>query len=181
MKRKTTKFFCFNCGKESEKALSELIRNEQLKRKNFCSRKCSGQNNLKNFGDKRNIGFSKNPKKRDDFTPFRIHLRRAKKRFKEVDITLEYLKEIWDKQNGICPYTNIKLVMPLNKQKNNVFYTASLDRIDSSKGYIKGNIQFISTAINYMKAEATHEQTIEFINLIKDKTLTINVLGAIPY
>ena len=28
---------------------------------------------------------------------------------------------------------------------------ASLDRIDSSKGYVKGNVQFIVAPINYMK------------------------------
>lgn len=170
IKRKTAKFICFNCNKESEKALSEIIRNDSLGRRNFCSRRCSGQGNLKNFGDKKNIGYGGNPRKGDEFSPFRIHLRRTKKRFKKVDITLEYLKEIWDKQNGICPYTNIKLVAPSHKQKNNVFYTASLDRIDSNQGYVKGNVQFISTAINYMKAEASHEQTVEFINLIKNNS-----------
>lgn len=169
MNRKIAKFTCFYCGKESEKALSELIRNDKLKRKNFCSRTCSGMNNIKNFRKDSYLFIKDYKRQKDEFTPFRIHLRRAKKRFKEIDITLEYLKEIWDKQNGICPYTNIKLVTPSYRQKNNPFYTASLDRIDSSKGYIKENVQFVSTAINYMKAEATHEQTMEFINLIRGK------------
>ena len=51
--------------------------------------------------------------------------------------------------------------------ENDIRFTASLDRIDSSKDYIKGNIQFISLAMNYMKAQMSHEQTLELITTIK--------------
>jgi hypothetical protein len=39
---------------------------------------------------------------------------------------------------------------------------ASLDRIDSSKGYIKGNIQFVSVIANYAKNEMTHDEMLYF-------------------
>ena len=49
---------------------------------------------------------------------------------------------------------------------------ASLDRIDSSKGYIKGNIQFISTPINYMKSTMTDSEVKSFLKLISSFTAT---------
>ena len=42
--------------------------------------------------------------------------------------------------------------------------TASLDRIDSSKGYVKGNVQWVHKDINKMKTD--FEQSI-FIKLCK--------------
>ena len=48
-------------------------------------------------------------------------------------------------------------------------YTASLDRIDSSKGYEIGNVQFISTAINYMKNTMSHEDTLKLCEIIAEK------------
>ena len=44
---------------------------------------------------------------------------------------------------------------------------ASIDRINSSEGYVKGNIQYVSRNINYAKGILTHQQMLDFINLIK--------------
>jgi len=44
---------------------------------------------------------------------------------------------------------------------------ASTDRIDSSKDYIKENIQYVSRNINLAKGTLSHQEMLDFINLIK--------------
>lgn len=165
--RKLITIKCDYCGKEFEKPLSEYNRNIKLGRANYCSRVCSGKMCNKNNKQKGNISCLNPSNRRDQYTPFRYYFRNAKKRFKDFNLSLEYLKQLWEKQKGICPYTGIKLQLAEYKTNhNNPIYTASLDRIDSSKGYIIGNVQFISTAINYMKNNMSHKDTIILCNII---------------
>ena len=65
-----------------------------------------------------------------------------------------------------CPYLGIKLTS--HKLKGHLDSHMSLDRIDSSKGYIKGNVEVISYKANAMKQNATSQQLITFsINVLK--------------
>lgn len=65
-----------------------------------------------------------------------------------------------------CPYLNV----PLEKNamlSDSPFYI-SVDRIDSNKGYVKGNVQIISRLANTMKNNATPDQLITFAkNVLK--------------
>lgn len=49
---------------------------------------------------------------------------------------------------------------------NNQSKTASLDRIDSSLGYIEGNVQWINKEINYMKMDLPQDKFIEWCEKI---------------
>ena len=68
----------------------------------------------------------------------------------EFTITIDYAWELFIKQNRKCALTK----MPLELFKvihRKLQGSASLDRIDSSKGYIKGNVQWVHKDINWMK------------------------------
>jgi hypothetical protein len=160
--------FCKNCGVEFEKPLTEIRRNEKLNRPNFCSRSCVGKNNLKNFGEKR-VDLSKLGYKRlgDEYTIYRYHFRNIKKRNQIIDVSIDDLKEQWELQNGICEFSGVKLILSSHtKIEKNPIYAASLDRIDNSKGYVKGNIRWVSRAMNWMKNTMTDDMVNELINII---------------
>lgn len=74
----------------------------------------------------------------------------------EVLITVDDLEDLYTNQNGLCVYSKL----PLTLQPHQLT-TISLDRIDSSKGYINGNIQLVGTAINKMKLNYSGTQFIQ--------------------
>jgi len=59
-----------------------------------------------------------------------------------------------------CPYLGVELFFGIENVGNYNYY--SIDRIDSTKGYVKGNVQIISHLANTMKNNATSEQLITF-------------------
>jgi hypothetical protein len=167
---KNENVMCEHCGKSFEKSSREVRRSVSLKRRQYCSRSCVGKSsaNLAHLATVSNKDVSKlNPSnRRDEFTPFREHFRRATRRNKLVTMSLENLKEQWDLQKGICSYSRVSLVHPA--KNNSPLYTASLDRIDSSQGYIKGNIQFISISMNLMKSSMSHKQMMFLLEILRE-------------
>lgn len=66
----------------------------------------------------------------------------------EFDLDQQYLDDLYIKQNFKCALTGESIYIT-NKQSG---YTASLDRVDSSKGYIKGNVCWVHKDVNFMKS-----------------------------
>lgn len=163
-----------SCGVEFLKDKSELNRNKKIGRKNYCSLKCCGIDNHSHLNKyveenvKYILPFTKG--RRDEFTGLREHFRRVKKRHHEFNIDLSDLLNQWEKQGGICIYSGVKLFHP-NEGGDNI-NTASLDRIDSNLGYVKGNIQFISMACNYAKNNMSHDDMLRFLDLIYESVKT---------
>jgi len=59
------------------------------------------------------------------------------------EVTIEYLAELLDRQGNRCALTG----MPISYRDK----TASVDRMDSSSGYIEGNLQWVHKDVNMMK------------------------------
>lgn len=66
----------------------------------------------------------------------------------------------------VCPILGIKLQFRLGEGKGGKPNSPSLDRLDNSKGYIKGNIQVISHQANGMKSFATKSELLKFADWI---------------
>jgi len=94
---------------------------------------------------------------------FRRYLNRSN-RF-EFNITIEEIYDLWIKQNKKCALSGIDIGFEnTNQNTYGLVCTASLDRIDSKKGYILDNIQLVHKDINMMKKEYNQDY---FINLCK--------------
>lgn len=93
----------------------------------------------------------------------------AKRRSVPFNISLEYVSNLYEKQNHRCAITNLELEMPFNaKAISHGGLTASLDRIDSSQGYIEGNVQWVHKDINMMKQQFTQEHFIKMCSLVTE-------------
>lgn len=77
-------------------------------------------------------------------------IRDAKRRSIEFDVTIEFCWDLLELQNHTCVFSGRKLIMRGN-QNGKYSGNASLDRIDSSKGYVKGNLQWIDKEFQQMK------------------------------
>lgn len=81
---------------------------------------------------------------------------------RELDflITIEEAWEKFQEQNGFCALTGwpISLFAP---KGNYSAKSASLDRIDSNKGYLKDNIQWVHKDVNLMKSWFPNERFLQ--------------------
>ena len=86
---------------------------------------------------------------------------------KELDITEEYLNEMYKAQEGKCYYSGI----PFSKDCR-----PSMDRRDSNKGYIKGNIVICEDKINVMKSNLSIKEFKERIVNIYNNLNNIDLI-----
>ncbi len=184
--RKIVTVLCNVCKKEVVKLKKEYDRQIRNGKTNFyCNNKCSWKDNApaqklcqysvdhpKEAYEKLKSYPNENFRSKDEYSPFRRYLSKIKNRIKDFtdrkdcDISIEYLKTLWEKQNGVCPYTGIQMELKaLNNQLVSP-YNASVDRIDSSKGYTKDNVEFVCLFINYGKNGFSKEQVQGFLSKI---------------
>ena len=90
----------------------------------------------------------------------------AKRRNIKFDISIEFGWQIFENQNSKCKISGLNL--SFGEKKSGRSQTASLDRIDSSKGYIEGNVQWVHKDVNRMKSDFSEEYLFNLIRKIHD-------------
>lgn len=176
---KTVKATCSNCGIEFEKRKADFDRTERRGLRHFCCRRCFIIRSNKEHprGDVRRFG-DKKGRVLDEYSPFRwfmIRARQRRERQGETDLSLEWLKLLWEKQNGVCPLTGWTLTLPgVNgwKSLENRCKRASLDRVDCDQGYIKGNVRFISVMANFARHDFTDGELTDFCKAVVSKSVS---------
>lgn len=85
-------------------------------------------------------------------------------RERQNDIDFEYINSLIDKQNNKCVFSGVELVWKMKGGINQ----GSIDRIDSTKGHIKGNCQLITTCVNIFKLHLSDTDFKQLISNIKE-------------
>lgn len=155
------KKYCKFC--KSEKDVSEFF-----KRCNYC-RFCYSNHNSFLEAKAR-----KNSKRRNLFNTnireyINKHLTSVKSKTFSRNLTfnidVDFMMQMWDKQNGRCFYTN-RLMYKDSSGKPNI-QSPSIDRLDASKGYEKGNVVWCCLDVNRFKFTLNIDEFKEIISDIK--------------
>jgi hypothetical protein len=195
---KTIKVICENCGKPFDKLKKEINRCKKEGMKNYCSRSCVAhyRNGLmtdeywKKQYEKQKKTFdikSQSGNRKDKHSPFRYFIGKCKQKERDknvsYDIDLDYIEQLWKEQNGVCPYTKLKMVLPSTLKeykKLHCLTRASLDRINSSKGYVKGNVEFVCLGINFAKNDFEKKEMMSFVKDIISSQNTLSITQEKP-
>lgn len=89
---------------------------------------------------------------------------RARNKNLEHNLELQDILDIWPVDNK-CPVYGFELVWNDFRFRRT---SPSIDRIDSTKGYIKDNVQIISFRANELKRDATLEELEILVNYLKE-------------
>ena len=94
-------------------------------------------------------------------------VKRGNGRVLPFEVTIEEVWELFLKQERKCALTGIPLEFGTKARE---YGTASLDRIDSDKGYTLGNVQWVHKDINAMKLDLSLTSFLEYCKLITEHT-----------
>lgn len=134
--------------------IREVARDNILSGKSKKCRKCSGK------GGRSNSGWRGHKDVPQQF--FGIAQRSAAARGYEFNLTIEDVQTLWDRSGGKCALSGISI--KLDTKHNGC--TASMDRIDSKRGYVMDNIQFVHKDVNLMKNHFQQEYFVEMCKRI---------------
>lgn len=97
----------------------------------------------------------------------------AKNRNLEFDLDKQYLSDLFIFQKERCAISGVELSFG----SVGVLFTknASLDRIDNTKGYIKGNVQWVHKDVNLMKHIHSLSDFVEICKIITEHQFNVKI------
>ncbi len=146
------------CGRIHE------FRTTQIRSQKYC-KECIVDYYKKNKGSNHKSWKGFGELSSDLFTTIKLN---ARDRSLDFNLDMEYLWNLFLYQNRKCVLSglDIQLNEKCNEKK---FKTATLDRIDSKFGYIKGNVQWLHRDINKMKNNFPEEYFLKMCELVFKK------------
>lgn len=87
---------------------------------------------------------------------------RAIKKQMQFDLDLNFLEELFLKQEGKCYYSGVQLNLDNNACRHD---SLSTDRLDPSKGYTKDNVVFCTFNINSLKGTMNEQEFKDYLKL----------------
>jgi len=162
------KCWCKNCTKRYDNEYYINNRPKILEKGKNSPVKKAYRKRTKKKQSRYNIFYKKN-----NLAKVMIHQSRRRARQKEIEhtITEQDIQDLLDQRrnnNGkyICPILGVEMKVNAGSGKCNLPDSISLDRIDVSKGYVVGNVDFISRRANSIKNNGTiaeHEKIIQYM------------------
>jgi len=96
----------------------------------------------------------------------------ASKRGIEFNLSPEFLWQLYENQKGFCALTDVPIVLVKKINKTNPDWsiiTASLDRKDSTLGYLEDNVWWVHKRVNRLKNNYSLEELLYWSNLLLRK------------
>lgn len=154
MVAKTTPYTknCSGCGKEQ--SYGRLDHYKAAVRGDWKCKSCSNSSN--NFKGK--IGPM-------PVTWFEVKRKGGLHRGLEWELEPADILDLYEKQEGVCALTG----WPIGWSEKGLTATVSIDRIDSSEGYLKGNVQLLHKDVNMAKQQYSQDYFIAMCQAVADK------------
>jgi len=89
---------------------------------------------------------------------------RSRKTGVKCDIDAEFLKVLLKRQSSLCAISGIPL--SFIKGQGHIPTNASVDRINSAKGYTKDNVHLVAHQVNTMKSNLSIDQLMDWCELV---------------
>ena len=149
-----------DCGRETTANSKHLVRSKYNIRSCGCLKFLRGKDHRdwKGVGEISGHWWSAHIKTAN-YSPLRSRM--------PITITKKSMWKLFLKQGRKCALTGLPLV--ISEDRSN---TASIDRIDSTKGYVPKNVQFVHKDINMMKRIYSQDYFIELCLLVTQKRVS---------
>lgn len=89
--------------------------------------------------------------------------RAAGRSWAPVNLTVGFLRELYDMQDGKCAYFNIPLLLDGGMGLRSI----TLDRLDCERGYVQGNVVLACRAANLARGNASTDDMHVLVEMIK--------------